>query len=337
MTTIFHQGQLTFTDPISVTPPAVALGTPLVDVALHLGKSGSRYLLVTDEGGSIAGVVSYADLLRYMARVAVDPTDIWKTRPVEVLMGTRFAKPQWIDDAEDALALAAGDEVSCLPVVENGRLAALVTNDNLFVSWERLEPLIDAATIDEVTELANRATFNRRISEEWERSHRSGEPLAMLLIDLDHFKEVNDRCGHLVGDSLLSMIGSCLRRQLRSYDVVARFGGDEFAALCCDCTSEGIAAPVKRLQKAVRKLQLPDCCDARQPTLSIGAAVISSGFDELSVNEFIRKADECLYRAKADGRNCAYRVTLNGQQFETIRKVESDEPVPHDAIAGAGI
>jgi diguanylate cyclase (GGDEF)-like protein len=61
---------------------------------------------------------------------------------------------------------------------------------------------------------------------------------------LDHFKEVNDRCGHLVGDAVLSMIGSCLRRQLRSYDVVARFGGDEFAAICCDCTPDGIDAPI---------------------------------------------------------------------------------------------
>lgn len=336
MSTVFHQGQLTVNDPVAVTPPAVALGTPLVDVALHLGKSGSRYLLVTDEGGGIAGVVSYADLLRYMSRVAGDPTDVWKTRPVEVLMVTRFAQTARVTEAEDVRSLAAGHDLPCVPIVEEGRLAGIVTHDNLFVSWERLEPLIDAATTDEVTDLANRATFNRRIHEEWERSLRSGEPLALLLIDLDHFKEVNDRCGHLVGDELLSMIGSCLRRQLRSYDVVARFGGDEFAALCCDCDPDGIIAPVKRLQSAMRKLDLPGSCDARQPTLSIGAAVIASGFSELSVEDFIRKADECLYRAKTDGRNCAYRVVVNGTQDEAIVKVES-EPVPHEAIAGAGI
>lgn len=68
----------------------------------------------------------------------------------------------------------------------------------------------------------------------------------------------------------------------------------------------------------------------------LGAAVIPSGFGELSVEEFIRKADESLYRAKADGRNCAYRVVVNGTRGEAIAKVES-EPVPHEAIAGAGI
>ena len=336
MSTVFHQGQLIVNDPVAAMPPAVALGTSVVDAALHLGKSGSRYLLVTGEGGGIAGVISCTELLRYMSRVAGDPSDVWKSRPVEVLMRTRFAKAAPLTEAENDRTLANDHDLPCVPIIEEGRLAGFMTHDNLFVSWDRLEPLIDAATTDEVTNLANRATFNRRIHEEWERSQRSGEPLALLMIDLDHFKEVNDRYGHLVGDELLSMIGACLRRQFRSHDIVARFGGDEFAALCCDCDPDGIIAPVKRLQNAVRKLKLPGSCNARQPTLSIGAAVIASGFCEFSVEDFIRKADGCLYRAKTDGRNCAYHVLVNGTQNDAIVKIES-EPVSHEAIAGAGI
>jgi diguanylate cyclase (GGDEF)-like protein len=319
---VFHQGRLKLGDPLTQTPLAVTLGTPLVDVALQIGETGARFILIRDENGALAGVVSYADLLQYMARVTGDPTDVWKTRPVEALLGIRFTPSKPMTEIEDVSGLTVGGEISCTPVLEHGRLVSLMTDDDLFVSWGRLEPLIDAATTDEVTDLKNRATFNRRIREEWERSQRNGEPLAILLFDLDHFKEVNDQCGHLVGDAVLSMIGSCLRRQLRSYDVVARFGGDEFAAICCDCTPEGIDAPVRRLQKAIRKLRIPGKCDSRPPTLSIGAAVVASGFDELSVDNLIQKADECLYRAKADGRDCAYRVILHGTQAEAVQKVD---------------
>ena len=319
---VFHQGRLKVGDPLTQTRLAVTLGTPLVDVALQIGETGARFILIRDEDGALAGVVSYADLLRYMARVTGDPTDVWKTRPIEVLLGVRFTPAQPTARVERASGLTGGGEISCTPVFENGRLVSVVTDDDLFVSWGRLEPLIKAATTDEVTDLKNRATFNRRIREEWERSQRSGEPLAILLFDLDHFKEVNDQCGHLVGDTVLSMIGSCLRRQLRSYDVVARFGGDEFAAICCDCTPEGIDAPVRRLQKAIRELKIPGKCDSRPPTLSIGAAVVVSGFDELSVDNLIQKADECLYRAKADGRDCAYRVVLHGTRAGGMRKVD---------------
>lgn len=325
---VFHRGRLTVGDPITQTPLAVALGTPLVDVALQIGETGARFILIQDENGAFAGVVSYADLLRYMARVTGDPTDVWKSRPVEVLIGVRFTPEKPNADAEDVSHLTVGAEISCTPVLEHGRLVGVLTDDDLYVSWGRLEPLIDAATRDEVTDLKNRATFNRRIREEWERSQRNGEPLAILLFDLDHFKEVNDRCGHLVGDAVLSMIGSCLRRQLRSYDIVARFGGDEFAAICCDCTPEGIDAPVRRLQKAVRELEIPGNCDSRPPTLSIGAAVVASGFDELSIDDFIQKADECLYRAKADGRDCAYRVVLHGSKAEAVLKVDEQVCLP---------
>jgi diguanylate cyclase (GGDEF)-like protein len=320
--TAFHQGRLKIDARLTQMPLAVTPGTPLVDVALQIGETGARFILVRDEDGTLAGVVSYADLLRYMARVTGDPTDAWKSRPIETLLGVRFTPAEPIAEAEDVSCLTIEDEISCTPILEHGRLVGVMTDDDLFVSWGRLEPLIDAATTDEVTDLKNRATFNRRIREEWKRSQRNGEPLAILLFDLDHFKEVNDQCGHLVGDAVLSMIGSCLRRHLRSYDVVARFGGDEFAAICCDCTPEEVDAPIRRLQKAIRELKIPGKCDRRPPTLSIGAAVVASGIDELSIDDLIQKADECLYRAKADGRDCAYRVILHGTQSEAVQKVD---------------
>ncbi|MFP6762768.1 MAG: diguanylate cyclase, partial [Planctomycetaceae bacterium] len=224
----FHRGQLSVGTRMTEAPVAVSLGTPLIEVALKLGDSGARYLLVCDEQARIAGVVSYGDVLRYMARINGDATESWKSRPVESLMTTRFEPSCPIAESEDVLGLVVGETISCVPILEGGRLVGMLTQNDLLMSWERMEPLIDAATVDEITELSNRTLFNRRIHEEWERSQRNGEPLAVLLFDLDFFKQVNDQCGHLIGDTVLSEIACCLRRQFRSYDVVSRFGGDEF-------------------------------------------------------------------------------------------------------------
>jgi len=307
---------------------SVPLGTPLIEVALQMGESGTRYLLVRDENSRIAGVVSYGDVLRYMARITGDTSESWKSRPVESLMTSQFEPSCPIAGSEDVLGLVMGETVSCVPVLEDGRLVGMLTQNDLLVSWERMEPLIDAATIDEVTELSNRALFNRRIREEWERSQRNGEPLAVLLFDLDFFKQVNDQCGHLIGDTVLSEIACCLRRQFRSYDVVSRFGGDEFAVLCCDCTSESIDSPIRRLQAAVRTLTIPGNSVDRHLSLSVGAAVIDSGYKHSSVEKLIQAADRCLYRAKDDGRDCAYRIILHGADEEPMVKVQPAPETP---------
>src|SRR5204863_4432269 len=93
--------------------------------------------------------------------------------------------------------------------------------------------------------------FNRRLREEINRSARSRQSLAVLLIDLDYFKQITEQFGHAAGDAVLSLIGDSLRACVRSYDFVARFGGDEFAIICHDCQPENIGLPIMRLQRAL--------------------------------------------------------------------------------------
>lgn len=306
----FHTGRLKVADLMSSSPAVVTVGTSLADVAQMFEHSRFRYLLVQDEKRSVVGVVSYGDLLSFMAGALSDNSDVWKSRPVESLMATRFIASSPHADAADVARIVAGSEINCVPVVEDNQLIGMITPNDLLISWSRLELLIEAATTDEVTDLTNRATFNRRLREEWERSCRTKDAIALILFDLDFFKQVNDECGHQTGDSVLSMIGSCLRRQLRTYDVVSRIGGDEFAALCCNFDPKFSDSPIRRLQAAVRRLTVPRKLKRRQLSLSIGAAVVTSGFQALDVNQLFEVADACLYQSKDAGRDCAHRVMI---------------------------
>ena len=99
------------------------------------------------------------------------------------------------------------------------------------------------------------------------------------------------------------MIASCLSRQLRKYDLVARYGGDEFAAICFGCGQTQIESLVRRVQSEVRKLTVPDDKGRRGITLSIGTAVTPNGVGGIAPHKLLESADQCLYRAKSEGRN----------------------------------
>jgi GGDEF domain-containing protein len=249
----FHTGRLSIGESLTATSSddfVVRVETSLLDVALQMARSPYRQLLVQTPEGEIAGVVSDSDLLSFLARTDVDESGSWKTRGVESVMPVRLRRvsetPLSTGEPRVGVKVTTGSSHDCVPIVVNGRLIAVQTHDDLLLSWSQLQPLVQSATTDELTALANRSVFQRRLSEEWNRSTRYGEPLALLLIDLDGFKAVNDSLGHLAGDAVLAEFGACLRRTLRLYDVVARFGGDEFAALCCNCNPSDIAAPIQR-------------------------------------------------------------------------------------------
>jgi diguanylate cyclase (GGDEF)-like protein len=147
----------------------------------------------------------------------------------------------------------------------------------------------------------------------------------MVLVDLDHFKEINDTCGHQTGDAVLQMVGSCIRRSLRGYDVVARFGGDEFAAICIDCDPDNVVQPVQRLQRGVRNLSVPTADGRRQVSVSIGVVVIREDFENHTPHELLSFADNSLYEAKRAGRDQAYLVEVAPHQ-----KSADPTPIPAD-------
>jgi diguanylate cyclase (GGDEF)-like protein len=289
----------------------VPVGTSLLQIAEILAESRQRYVLVTDLSGSLVGVVGGNDLLKYMTHATQGDKVDWQSKRVESVMATKFVTSSPDAAADDVAPLIAKGSIQCVPVLEGKELVGVLTSDDLLLSWNRLDPLLKEAATDSVTDLASRATFDRRLIEEWNRAKRQGGSLGLILVDVDHFKTINDTCGHLTGDAVLCTIGSCLKRHLRTYDVVARYGGDEFAAICCDCRPADIEVPIARLQEGVRALSAPSELGQKNITLSIGAAVVRGDFDPFGPKDLIEAADRCLYQAKTGGRDRAYQTSLS--------------------------
>jgi two-component system cell cycle response regulator len=164
----------------------------------------------------------------------------------------------------------------------------------------RLEAL---AQTDPLTQLVNRRALTIRLATEMERVRRYNAPLAMLLIDLDHFKLVNDTYGHLAGDDVLAGVASLLQRAVRTVDLVARYGGEEFVIVLPETGRQGAVAFAERLRDrlALHRFTIAGNQEIRV-TASIGVSTYpAAGLD--SVEDFFRAADSALYRAKSSGRN----------------------------------
>jgi len=158
------------------------------------------------------------------------------------------------------------------------------------------------AMTDELTGLFNRRQILQRFEEECERARRSGGALTCLLLDVDHFKRVNDECGHQTGDEVLKTVATLARRALRIYDPLGRYGGEEFLALPPGAdlpTAQVVAERLRAALEASATYASPDGKE-RQTTASLGLTQWKPGD---TVDTFIHRADEALYRAKAGGRN----------------------------------
>jgi len=159
------------------------------------------------------------------------------------------------------------------------------------------------ASIDALTGCMNRRAFMERLERELDRVRRYGTKLSVLMIDLDRFKDVNDKRGHLVGDTVLRQLGDMLRREVRSVDLAARYGGEEFIIVLPDTTPDGAMIFAERLRKRVLSRNFAESGDALNVTVSIGVASVSGESGVVEPETLIARADEALYRAKNDGRN----------------------------------
>jgi diguanylate cyclase (GGDEF)-like protein len=159
-----------------------------------------------------------------------------------------------------------------------------------------------AARLDGKTGLLNAATWNREAEQAIVASHNGRNPVSLLLVDLDHFKQVNDRHGHLVGDQVLKMVAEVLAGQVRKADLAGRFGGEEFVLLLADTPQAEAARIAERLRTRIAGMTVEGA--AAEPvgtTISIGIA--SQGRDGSDLMELLAAADTALYRAKSAGRN----------------------------------
>ncbi|HEV7915106.1 MAG TPA: GGDEF domain-containing protein [Albitalea sp.] len=158
------------------------------------------------------------------------------------------------------------------------------------------------ATHDDLTGVHNRRHFLEVVQREWDRARRYQTPAALLLIDADHFKRVNDSHGHLCGDELLRCIAQAVGEQLRQADVLARFGGEELIVFLPHTDPLGALDVAERIRERVQALQVPWQDLKVGTTVSIGVAPLRAELP--SLDWMIHEADTALYAAKSDGRNC---------------------------------
>ena len=163
------------------------------------------------------------------------------------------------------------------------------------------EEIYQLATIDPLTGLYNRRHFLELLEREMARTASHGRPLSLLIIDLDHFKLINDRHGHPAGDAVLKQVASVLGGSATGEIIVARIGGEEFAAVLPECEVAEANAYAEQLCRSIAALELHEEAGAQQVTVSIGVAGFSAGM--ANVGALLAAADAQLYLAKHNGRN----------------------------------
>ena len=163
------------------------------------------------------------------------------------------------------------------------------------------------ASRDSLTGLLNHKTTVEELDRLLRSALRYGEPLAVAMVDIDHFKDINDRFGHQVGDRVLTAVSELLASNVRAADLCGRYGGEEFLLLLPKATAATAGELAERLRQAIEGLALPEVAGA-VVTASFGVAAIDPAIPDVSADGVIRRADDALYRAKRDGRN---RVQLD--------------------------
>ncbi len=163
----------------------------------------------------------------------------------------------------------------------------------------KLEKEIERLSRDPVTGLAGRAVFDQMIELEFSRAKRTGAALGVMMLDLDHFKAVNDALGHLEGDKALARVGRVIRASVRGSDTAARYGGEEFVVLVGATSPAGLRVLAERIRKRIERIGL--ATDPVPYTVSIGCAWIQPGDKEGM--QIVERADAALYGAKETGRN----------------------------------
>ncbi|MDP9433790.1 MAG: GGDEF domain-containing protein [Actinomycetota bacterium] len=173
--------------------------------------------------------------------------------------------------------------------------AAALSALALRTTWD-LEQVHRLAATDGLTKIANRRTFEQTLERELARAARSGEPLSLVLLDVDHFKRLNDTLGHQAGDDVLRNVAAALSCECRDFDTAARYGGEEFAVVLPGCSPQEAVPIAERLRRAVSAAPAPTPVTA---SAGIACFPVHGG----DVEALVRSADAALYAAKAAGRD----------------------------------
>lgn len=187
--------------------------------------------------------------------------------------------------------------------------------------------LFELATIDPLTKALNRRAFMRFSERELARFKRDNGRLATLMLDIDHFKQVNDVHGHAMGDKVLAKLVAVSTNVLRQEDLIGRLGGEEFAIVLADSDASSAARVADRIRQAIKQIKFPSETGPFNVSVSIG--VSEPFYNEASINESMERADAALYRAKRSGRDRVEIASENVSIPDTIIQNVDARPLPN--------
>lgn len=201
---------------------------------------------------------------------------------------------------------AGADDYIVKPFVPLEMLARVRTqlrlrdlHEQLVFANEKLKELVD---IDDLTGLFNMRSFYQKLEFEMERAKRFGREVAVVMMDMDYFKTVNDGHDHLFGSYVLAEVGKIVKQNTRNIDIPARYGGDEFVMVLSETSHDGVRHFCERLRQSIEKTVFTSGDDSIQLTTSLGFSVFNPT-ESISPRELVRQADHALYDAKKHGRN----------------------------------
>lgn len=263
-------------------------------VVIH-GESLGKRIDIHDRP-LLVGRAQDADLLIEHKSVSRQHCRIWGENGRYRIEDLGATNPTRVNDArlERATTLKDGDRIT---VGES--ILKFISQDSIEASYH--EEIYQLAIHDPLTELYNRRHFCALADKEIARATRHARPLALCLIDVDLFKQVNDRYGHVAGDGVLRQIGLALRDHARGDDVAARIGGEEFILLLPETAIADAEQSAQRLRTAIEAMAFTLGGEARKITVSIGIARLTP--DRAARGPLMAAADAALYRAKREGRN----------------------------------
>jgi diguanylate cyclase (GGDEF)-like protein len=256
------------------------------------GSSLAGHVAATGETLNIPDAYAISPTSPYHLDARFDRENQYRTRSVLALplrdpAGTVLGVLQLVNATDEQGNVVPFDASPDVMTLLAAYAAAAIRNAQLEVSSVR----------DHLTGVFNRRYVTMRLDEEISRTTRTNDPLSFALIDVDHFKRINDTHGHPAGDAVIRTVAQLLMNQSRAYTVVARYGGDEFAIVLPSTPKAGVIGYAERMMRIVHSYPFP----TGPVTLSIGAATLPGDAD--TRDELIAAADRALYRAKQHGRN----------------------------------
>lgn len=252
-------------------------------------------LVVIDDDKEMIGIVSERDLISVVA--STDPLAAGNQLVSEVMTKSVVScSPE--DEVAFVLRLMNDHSFRHMPVLEDRKLVGMLSIRELTKAYDLLQ--IEANT-DPLTQVSNRRPFLKTLETSFQSAVKTGRPLSVAMLDVDHFKRINDTYGHDAGDKVLQKLSRMLISEFRTIDFVGRLGGEEFALVFPETDLSGAFIACERLRKNVMQQEIK--VDDHNIRLTVSVGLSTLGADIVDGASLLKQADELLYAAKRKGRN----------------------------------